>query len=181
MPNRFQAAINRGGGEGYEDQAMQRMAEFDPQQSINDSAQAAFASFRDQLSKTITNLRGQQVGMGRLQTGFGTGDEDELVDRGVQNLNQELMRNSMTGAQMTAQNNQAMFSAGAHQTGRFYDVLAGQRDYETSQANAKRERKGNLLGGIGTLLGAGVGAFAGGPAGAKLGASVGGAAGRMFS
>lgn len=179
--SRFAAAVSGERRSVDDERRAARHAEsFDPYASVETAATGAFDSFRDRLNRTLTDIRGQQVGMGRLNTGFATHDEDRLVERGVQDLNQELMRNSMNAASMDLQNRQ--FGAGlAHQrTGRFYDLLAGQRDYETAERNARRERRGSLVSGIGSVLGGIGGAVLGGPAGAAAGSRIGGSLGSIF-
>jgi hypothetical protein len=168
----FLTAINQeSGAYGDERAAAGHAAAFDPFAAVQQSAQGAFNSFRNRLSKQIAALRGNQVGMGRMMdSGWAQQDEDELVTEGIEGLNNEIMRNSTAAAGMDMQNRQFGASQAQERTGRYYDLMAGQRDAEIGQSNAKRGSRDNLISaGMGLA-----GNILGGPIGGKIGGFLGG-------
>jgi hypothetical protein len=60
---------------------------------------------------------------------------------------------------------------------RYLDLLSGQRDYETAEAERKRRKRGGLFGALGAVAGGIGGFFLGGPQGAYAGAKAGGSLG----
>jgi hypothetical protein len=182
--NRIMTAINSQAGAGQmEDEAYKRVQGFDARSYVNDVAGSAFSSFRENLGREIANIRGSQVGAGRLRTGYGTEDENNLTDRHVENLNRQVAGASMQAASIDSNMRGAELGHAEGQQNRYLELIHGQRDYETAQRNTKNERRGNMASGIGALLGAGIGMMVpgGGIAGAKLGSQIGGYAGRIFN
>ena len=147
------------------------------QDALTKSLQAAFSAAMPSYFKNLQSLRESNVARGAGTGGLGTTTEDDLTSAFQRNLanaagSQALgLYNTQTSALggLLNQDNQ--------QNDEYASMLGGERDYETQQANARKQRKGGLFGGIGSILG-GVGGFLlGGPAGASLGSSIGGAAG----
>lgn len=140
-------------GRAAEGEFYDRALAFDPQAAVQQSATAAYGSFRDQLGEDIQDLRGQQVGMGRLDTGFATQDEDRLVRSGMDRLNNLITQQSLQAAGME-QNQIGMIGQHAgQQSGRYLDLLSGQADREEMRRNADKERKASRWGTLGTLAG----------------------------
>ncbi|HEX5521086.1 MAG TPA: hypothetical protein VFX29_05290 [Longimicrobiaceae bacterium] len=163
----YQTAMDgaRGDGSMASAEFLRRTMSFDPQAAMRESAQGAFASMREQMGQDMADLRGSQVGAGRSRTGFANKDEDRLVSSAYDRLNNVLAQNSMAGAQMQMQNNQALGAYGQNATNNYYDMLAGAMDREQANKNAKRSMWGGIAG---AALGA-AGMALGGPAGGALG------------
>lgn len=119
--------------------------QFDPTEYTNRAAQGSFNTFRDQLNLDMEALRGQQVGMGRLNTGFATQDEDRMTYRGMQSLNDILAQNAMTAGRMK----QDQFNIRG-------DLISGMHDRAQAEKNAKAHQRGSLLGGALSLAGLGL-------------------------
>jgi hypothetical protein len=182
LKNRYIRAMGRQGelaGQG-EDLFFEQASAFDPYAAAERSARGMFDTFREDLGQDIGDLRGQQVGMGRLDTGFATEDEDRLITGGIRNLNNEIAGRSMQAAGMDWQRIQGIGGAAMHYGDNYLDLVSGGLDRYTAEENAKRSRKKGIFGAIGTGLGA-IGGFAlGGPAGAAAGARIGGSMGGGF-
>lgn len=146
---------------------------FDPQAAFEKSAEGAYAGFRTRLKEDIGTLRGQQVGMGRLRTGFGQDDEDRLVDRSAERFENTLADRAMqtTGMRLNKLGMQGSYAEA--QQNRYLDLLSGGLDRAQAEANAKRQSRNSLisaaLGGVGMVGGA----ILGGPIGAGIGAKLG--------
>lgn len=153
-------------GKQAEDAYLQRANSFDPYAAASASAQGQFQQFLPLLQRNIASLRGQQAGMGRLNTNWGSADEDRLVGDSLNNLNSQIAERSMQAAGMDMQNFQGLGQYGQNKSGMYYDLLSGAMDREQAEKNAKRGMWGGLLS-------AGLGA-----AGMVLGGPVGGAIGK---
>ena len=150
------------------------------QDALTKSLQAAFSAAMPSYFKNLQSLRESNVARGAGTGGLGTTTEGDLTSAFQRNLanaagSQALgLYNTQTSALggLLNQDNQ--------QNDEYASMLGGERDYETQQANARKQRKGGLFGGIGSLLG-GAASFLipGGQTGALagLGSSIGGALG----
>ena len=178
--NRWTDAINRTGtlAERGEDAYLDRATgfnakdyldntSFDATGYLNTAARGAFNQFMPELTRSIDALRGEQVGMGRLNTGFATEDEDRLVKGalsdfsdhiaglGLQAGAQQLSFNQgradrlqRAGEQQMA-NDQGLGRFGAEYGQRYNDLVTGQYDAQIGRENAKKG------GGWGDILKAG--------------------------
>lgn len=135
-------------------------------QSIESAMSAAMPEFRKAMQGTQETEIARGVGLGELGTSY-EGDLESAFQRNIANAagSQAL---GLYGEQLGAA--QYGYESGEN---RFMDVLSGNRDYETSLANANRKRKSGLMGALGGLAGGAIG----GPFGAELGAAAGGAIG----
>lgn len=163
-----------------EREAFESLQSFDADEAVARNAEAGFSRFREDLAREIAALRGQSVGMGRLDTGFHWDDEGDTVQVLADRLNRDVAGSAMQAAGLEAGVRTNVAGMAADRSTRYHDLLAADRDYETAEDNRRREKKRGLLGGLGTLLGTGVGAFFGGLPGAQAGAAIGGAAGGLF-
>lgn len=161
---------------GLETQADRAREQFDAASAARESATATFESFREQLGEDVESLRGNQVGRGRLDTGFGFEDEDRLVRGGLRDLNREISRGAFQAESLNLRNIEGQTGAAEGARERDLSFLTGSMDREQARENEKRQRRrsrfGALLGGVG----AAVGSFGGVP-GASLGAKIGSAVG----
>ena len=133
---------------------------FDPRKGFDEYVTGAHNRFRREFKQDVGDLRGQQVGMGRLDTGFATGDENRLFEssaarmqegiasRAVQVQGQELDRLNMVGSMGSAYDERALAAVGGE-----YQTIRQQRLQD--EAN-KRRGWGNVisatLGAAGTVL-----------------------------
>src|SRR5690606_22499284 len=161
---RFRSAVmGQHGAPEREREAADRVDEFDPRAAVQETARASFDTFREELAREIEALRGQNVAMGRLDSGFAWEDEGDVVRTGIDRLNREIAGRAVQTAGMEQQNRQFGAGLAADRAGRYFELLAADRDYETAEENARRARRNRLARGIGALVG-GVGGFAaGGP------------------
>ena len=164
--------LNRRGG-GFQDEYEQWAKGYDPRESMETWAPALYSQFGERMGEQIGDMRGDQVSMGRLDTGFATEDEDRLWKYGLQDLNRTLAANSLQAEGMYMQHKTGMGAYGMENTGRYLDMLAGERDRELLQKQIDAKNKSSWLGALGTLGGAAIGFFAGGPPGAAAGANIG--------
>lgn len=170
------------------DEELRRRRAFDPTEAAARAGRAAWETFQEDLGRQIERLRGQQVRMGRLRTGFGTEDEDRLVQYGLRDLNRALARNALAASQLGLRNIEGLSRTAALTRGRYLDLLAGQRDWETAMENLRRAQRFRRRGALGGVLGLGLGALGGAliPGvgtllGAELGSLVGSRLGYGFS
>lgn len=146
---------------GYKD-LTRRMGEYSAQPAFEESAQAGMRLLRQPMTEQIEGLRGNQVGRGRLRTGFGFQEEDRMVRDIYNRFTDQLASRALSAQQLELQ-----------ARGLEGDLLSGGWDRRTAAQNAKRKRRGGLLGALGGVAGFAVG----GPLGAYLGGKLGGAVG----
>lgn len=171
-------------GEALEDQYVSGISGFDPYAAYREQAQGAFNQFRRSFANQLSRLRGQQVGMGRLRTGFATADEDRLFLEMADRLNDVLAQGALQAAGLNLQ-----------RLGQMGDYAARQRDtalqgyfgdwatrYQQQMADraSKRQMWGNLIGAGLTGLGLALGGPAGGTIASGIGKAI-GAIGSLFS
>ncbi len=157
-----------------------RATAYDPYEAVRTAATGAFEELRPELERSVEDLRGQQVAMGRLNTGFANEDEDRLVEGAFRNLNNEVARNSVAAAGLDLQGINALGAFSQHARDQYLDLVAGGLDHITAEENAKKQKRGGLFGALGSIVG-GVGGFVlsgGNPIGAYAGAKAGGSIGR---
>lgn len=159
--------INRGRSNGLKgrfNQLIGRVGEFDPNEAAKRSAEAQFETIERPLKENVERLRGEQVGRGRLNTGFGFEDEDRLVRGTFEELARTLGRNALTSS---GQQLQAFGLEG--------DLVSGGLDREQAEKNAKKRRRGGLFGALGAVAGS----FLPVPGGTYLGGMLGEALGGL--
>lgn len=153
IKNRYTDAMNRTGGnaERAEDDYFGKAESFDARDYAGQAAQGIFDQFMPKLQESIGDLRGQQVGMGRLNTGFATEDEDRLVRGGLEDLNHQIAGLSMDAARLDQQNTQDLGNMGLEYGNRYMDQISGQYDRRVAEDNAKKKQGGGFgkfLGGV---------------------------------
>jgi hypothetical protein len=107
--------------------------EFDPFEAVGTSARAGFETFRDDFSEFLRDFRGQQVGSGRLDTGFAVEDEDRVLFRGLQDLNRQIAGQALGASSLKL----SAISRADQSRDRFLDLLSGGLDREQAKKNAK--------------------------------------------
>jgi hypothetical protein len=150
----FDERVARAGrvGQEQEDEYLRRLRSFDPMAAATAANQAQYASAMPQIRQAVADLRGSQAGS-RLNTGFGMGDQDELLERNLANLNQSMAARSMEAAQMQQGANRELGAYGMGQSNLFMDATMGR--YMTEQ-DRKRAEQASRRGMWGNLLGAGI-------------------------
>ena len=164
----------------------QGISQFSPQMAFEKRLRSAHDQFRERFDRDLTTLRSTQTGMGRLNTGFATKDEDRLfTDLGsdlnrqigsfaLQTSGQELDALGLLGSHADRVSDRAMSARGGE-----YHTLRAQRLQEDRE---RRERKGGLLqslltvggGLLGSIFAPGIGTAAGAAAGRSAGRRMGG-------
>lgn len=153
---------------------------FNPQQAFQQNVKGAHSQLQDRLGESLARLRGSQVGMGRLDTGFGVGDEDRLFRR-LANDSQQMVNQSALAANAQQLSHLGMLGQlGINMAGNAMDARVGElhRRQDTQRMDRRDRNAGwasllsGALGGAGTLIGGPVGGFLG-----KLG---GGLIGKIF-
>lgn len=148
--NRYTDALARTGGVAQrgEEAYLDRATKFDAGGYARDASQAAFNQFLPELKRNIGELRGQQVGMGRLDTGFATEDEDRLVTESTGRLTDQIAGYGMQAAGLQLDNDQGLGRFGAEYGNRYLDLVSGQYDRKTAEENDRKASKGSGLGGF---------------------------------
>lgn len=129
-----------------------RAESFDPTAALKTYGDAAYSGFSRNLNVAQKKLRGQEVGMGRLDTGFGTEDEDRLTADLAGRYQQDLAGKSLEAEGLGLKNTEDIGQFGQNQQNQYLDLLTGGLDRETADANAKKAMWSNILG---SVLGAG--------------------------
>jgi hypothetical protein len=164
-------------GQQASDAYLQQALSYNPMDSIRSTATGLFEEFKRKFGKDMRSLRGNQVARGRLDTGYGMQDEDELFTESSDRLNTQLLQTTMQGEQMRATNMGQLGAfgqnAGQEYRGGIADLEATQRAQALTNKASKRQMWGQLGG---AALGA-AGMVLGGPAGGAIGGMV----GRQFS
>lgn len=154
--------------------SIEEQRQFDPMQYARQASEAQFSDFSEELKKQIGDLRGSQVGMGRLDTGFATRDEDRLYSEAYEDLTDAVAGRAMQAGRMEMSNR-------ANAADRYMSMLRGGMDQEMMLKNAAQRRKGGLFGTLGSVAGGLAGTFLlpgiGTAAGAQLGGQIGRTAG----
>lgn len=136
------------------DQAWGRMESFDPYESMGRAASAQWNTFSEELGEGLQDMRGSQVGRGRLRTGFGFEDEDRFSRDSLDRFYNQLASQAWRAPGLELQNTSMMAPA----IDRGYDLTTAGADLETSEmdrAAAERMAKWKAAGEFGGgLLGA---------------------------
>lgn len=107
----------------------------------------------------------QGIREGAVRRGISTGDLGTSYEGDLASAFQRNTANAVAGqAEGLYQGNM----------NRYTDLVTGQRDYDTAQANARRKRNAGLWGTLGTIGGTLIGGPAGGAIGGALGSTLGG-------
>jgi len=137
------------------DQAWSRMSGFDPYESMGKAASAQWNTFSEQLGESLEDIRGGQVGRGRLRTGFGYEDEDRFTRDSLDRFYNQLSTQAWRAPGYELQNTSMM----AGSLDREWDIKTGGADMLTSELDreaaeraSKRDMWGNIFGGATRLL-----------------------------
>lgn len=177
---RRQARRDEQTGREAEDEYLTRARGFDADEAAGRSAKAQFDTFREDLAEDLGDLRGEQVGAGRLDTGYRFDDEDELIEGGIRDLNRGIAGRAVQTAGMNLRNTEGIGQYGQDTTGRYLDILGSERDADLQLEEMRRKDEANRKKGMFGLAGR-VGGTLLGPAGDKLGGRLGEALDSLLS
>jgi hypothetical protein len=173
LTGRFQQALSNTGRVARQtgDEFLGRLRSFNARDHLRESAAAGM----DELGEDFQQLEGaRRVGLNRR----GLGGSNFGGAQAMRDLNERVARMlgglSMQAGQMDQANTQAMGEFGMAQQGRFLDLLSGERDRETAEANARRQSRSSLFGSL-ARLGGGLAGSLLGPAGGVIGQKLAGA------
>lgn len=153
--------------------AVGRQQEYDPYAAAATSAQAQFQTFDRDLRRSLDDMRGSQVGTGRLRTGFGYQDQDRLWEGAVEGLNRSLAERALDASRLDLANITSQQQARSLAA----EMAAGGMDQELQLEDIERAKKSGIGGFLGGALGGIGGFFLGGPLGAVAGSQIGSQAG----
>lgn len=147
--DRYRAALETEGERA--DEAYERQRSFDPYDDLARASEAQFATFGRDWAEGVEDLMGQQVGMGRLRTGFGGEDIDRYTRDAYETFANEQAKMSWMAPQLELRNIEGMASA----RDRYGDILTGATDLElglkyadVAKDQAKKSFWGTLAGGV---------------------------------
>lgn len=176
----FRSETNRaiGAGRTAEREYRNRLHNFDPMEGLRTSSQGAWESIAERLREEIGDLRGSQVGVGRLQTGFATGDEDRLFAGGVRNLNQRIAQGAMGAQHLDFARIQELGGYAGSRYAQGLEMLMSERERQDARRQNRASGVGAALGtaaGIGLSFIPGAQPFAGSliAGGGQVGAGIG--------
>lgn len=149
-----QAARDRARGNQAEDTYISRASNFDARGAARDTANSMYEDFAKALERSITDLRGSQVGRGRTRTGWGWKKEDQLVADGRDQLTRDIAGLSLQAEGLNLRNLEGIGAYGTNTTNRYLDILAGNRDAALAEQDRKRRDKAGLWGLAGRVGGA---------------------------
>lgn len=159
-------------GQEAEDEFYDRARSFDPHESVRTSAMGAWESMMPDVRREIEDTRGRMAGAGRLRGGYGEMDEDDVWDRATHRLTSGIQRDATQAAGMEMQHIHALGGYGERTTGRYLDLITGERDREAMEREAERQRKSSRWGALAGLAGSALGTVLG-PAGTAIGGKIG--------
>lgn len=173
MPNplttQYMGSLNRDRNRGAEaeDLYYDRAKAYDPRESLRTSVGALYDEFEEGAGRRIGALRGRlaRSGGGRLASGYGELDESESVYDMERDLNRNVSRMALDTEGLNLRNQEGLGQYGQATSGRYLDLLSGERDRETAERNAKRQQKAAIWGSIAKLGGSAIGTFFGKPGG----------------
>lgn len=146
-------------GRELEQQYVDQATSFDPAEAVATSTRGAFNGIRRDIDVMVERLRGEQVGMGRLKSGYGTDDEDHVVTGQLDRLNDIIASNSLAATRMKMENFSNLGAFGANQVDRGIQQQVSGEEARLSEENARRAERSAKRSGFGAALGtiAGIG------------------------
>lgn len=139
-------------GRAGEQEYLSRLRAFNPVEGLNTMAAGAWGSISDRIQEMITNLRGQQAGMGRGRSRYANVDEDRLWAGGLRDLGHAVSQGALQaqGQQLGAIQEWGGYASG--RMGQGLNLMASEREHDLATKLARRENRSNILG---SLIGAG--------------------------
>lgn len=147
---------------------LERASRFNAGDAIKTAAGGLFDMFQKRLGQGTQDLRGSQVGAGRLTGGYGAEDENALRFNAQSDFNDKIAGLAVTGTQMDQANTRDLGQFGQGEEQQYLDLLTGGLDRQQAAQNAKQNRKSSLWGSLAGLAGTVFGGPIGGYIGKKL-------------
>lgn len=146
------------------------------QNALNTYAKGAMSAAMPGLNSQL-----QQQQESDIRRGISTGDLGTSYEGDLYSAFQRNLSNAVAGQSMNLYGTQLGATEGLYNndTSNYLNMMYANRNYQTGQDNAKRQRNAGLWGTIGSGLGALAGSF-GGPGGMAAGAGLGGSIGSSF-
>lgn len=163
-----QAGQDRATGRRAEGAYLDRAMGYDAQQAASTAARGHFDQFQEDIDRRLRDFRGQQVGQGRLDSGFRFEDEDDIWRQGLSDLGRTFAQNAMQAEGMNLRNMEGIGGFGERMTGRGLDIMASERDAGVLDEELRRRDQANRRQGLFGMLGR-VGGSVLGPAGSLVG------------
>lgn len=138
---------------------LSRIRGFDPFAAAQRANEATLAGFFEQFGEEFRNLRGSQVGSGRLMTGFGAADEERLTRDFMDRAGRALAANSLLAAQLDLTNIGNLGSMYGQELNRETAALELQIARENARRQERAANRSSWLSTLGALGGAAILAF----------------------
>lgn len=138
--DRYERELEREGGE--REMVRREGREFDAQEALEESAGGLYEDFSEARDRELEDMRGRQVGAGRLKTGFGFEDQDRLMEEMERNFQRELVNRALDAEQMNLRNLEGRRRA----SNRYLDMLTSEREREEREEGRLWEAGGQVLG-----------------------------------
>ena len=143
----------------------------DPMADLQTQTSAQWAALAPQLDAAISRFRGGQVGRG--ESGWVRGGEDEIVGQGVNTMANNVLQQSLWAAGQRKQNANQLLEFGTGMRNQQLGLATDRMDRLTADRNERSARRGSLL-----TAGLGIaGSVLGGP----IGGAVAGRIGQAFA
>lgn len=131
LRERFRSGVAAEGGAA--DAARKRVQQFNPGDAVREFATGAFDTFQHDLARNLEDLRGRQVGMGRLDTGFATEDSDRMIEFGLRDLNNRIAQQALGAANLEL----GAIGIENQARDRYLELLTGGLDREIAEREAR--------------------------------------------
>jgi hypothetical protein len=148
LRNRYLTAMGQQEGRANraEDYYLDEATGFDPRAALQEYGEAAYGDFSKKLTREVGEMGGRAVGAGRLDTGFYDVDQGELVTDLAGQYQRDLSSHALDAAGMNLRRIEGVGSYGQGARNTYLDLLAGERDRQTAERNARRQMWGGLAG-----------------------------------
>lgn len=110
-----------------------RAASYDPAAAVDKFAQGAWSQAQAGIKQDLGDLRGAEVGAGRLDTGFYDYDQGQVMKSAIADYNSKIAQTAVQASGQTVQNNQALLGASEHANTDYMDMVSGGLDRATRE------------------------------------------------
>lgn len=153
MRDRYDQDVNRMGevGRTLTDHFSEGI-QSDPRASFERAVEAAHSMFKRRLGENVRDLRSQQVGMNRLDTGFATEDEDRLFTESAERMHDQIGSRALQAEGLNLDRLAIAGGAGERMSGEAMAARGGEyqtlRQQRLQRESEKRRGRGNLIGSL---------------------------------
>jgi hypothetical protein len=149
-------------GSQAENEFLAQARSFDPMAAATQASQAQYNLALPQIQRSVAALRGAQASSGRLRTGYGNQDQDQLLTDNFNNLNQSMIARAMEAAQMQMANTNMLGGYASDARNTYMDATLGRTMSDRDREAAERASKRGMWGSLGGAVLGGLGSWAGG-------------------